>query len=125
MALSNDQRTVLRKALGADSTTLPNNTNSIKQFQRFHHLKPDGIVGPKTRAKMQQVNTTLGNPRFPHTGGGAARRSMKPSNGGYGPTGNDSYRPIEDQRGGQAEKTAYDRQAASYYAKRGTAKYTK
>jgi peptidoglycan hydrolase-like protein with peptidoglycan-binding domain len=39
---------------------LPNNTASIKQFQRFHGLVADGIIGPITRAKMRAVNTTLG-----------------------------------------------------------------
>jgi peptidoglycan hydrolase-like protein with peptidoglycan-binding domain len=48
------------KIRGADHTVLPNNTASIKQFQRFHGLVADGIIGPITRAKMRAVNTTLG-----------------------------------------------------------------
>lgn len=39
---------------------LPNNPKTIKLFQAFHGLVPDGIVGPKTRAVMARDNTTLG-----------------------------------------------------------------
>lgn len=43
------------KAKGADGLFGPETQATLKDFQRQHQLNPDGIVGPKTLAKLDEL----------------------------------------------------------------------
>ena len=43
------------KRSGADGKFGPETLAAVKEFQRQHGLKPDGIIGPKTIARFEQI----------------------------------------------------------------------
>ncbi|MFL6591422.1 MAG: XVIPCD domain-containing protein [Luteimonas sp.] len=43
------------RILSPDGVSGPNTTHAIKSFQRAHHLRADGIVGPRTLAALEEA----------------------------------------------------------------------